>query len=232
LYSKTLKWLSEKKDFKLFSNKDMEDGWLIEFKKTDEYGYIYSSNKDFIRVESVLKFPFFYLDKPLLNSLFILAFDEGCYMSEPGTHINECVIRYGFVIPVEVFGMKTLFSYIDSLGMCSMILEEHVNDYVVKNEVADLDLSMFISDKLRLSEFNLEFLIELKDQRFKGNWKLLKEFIETDKTERGKVLSDYIDRCVKFEEANHRSLSDVYKKVREELSELEKDMQDNTITYN
>lgn len=210
----------------------MEEGWLVEFKREDDYGYIYSSHKDCIRIESVLKFPFFYLDKPLLNSLFMLAFDEGCYMSEPGTHMNECVIRYGFSVPVEVFGKKTLFSYIDFLCMCSMILEEHVNDYVIKNEVADLDLSMFISEDLNLSEFNLEFLIQLKDQRFNGNWKLLKGFIETDKTERGKILSNYIDRCVKFEEINHRSLSDIYQKVRQELTELEEDMQDNTITYN
>lgn len=231
MYTKILEWIKENDSLSTINNRSDNSGWSIEIDISGFHLYLYSTEENTVKIESILKFPYLYVDKAMINSLYNEAFSEGCYISEVGSYMNDCIIRLGYSIHDTLLTKKSLLLYTEMLIRTYRKIEEFVIDYVSSNNIMDLDVSMFMGDGANIEKFNIEAMIRIKDTKFQGSWEIFKENVKMIDEDKSRELIECIDKCIEFEKINDRRLSDVYGKVKEEIKELTEELKSN-VTFN
>lgn len=229
MYEKILRWLEERKSIQ-FETEIIEKKWAIVVEYKEDVIAITPDNEN-IRIEYAIKIPLQVADKEMIKGLYVLSYDKGLCIRQIYNSMSFYVFNVGFSVPEKVLTKRAFFHYLNILYDYSFDFEDFIEDYAEAHDSTILDLSMFTSDDFDIGGLNLDMLVHLRETKFNGSWKIFKDTMAKDNSEKGEKLADYISRCIEFEEKNDKDLADVYGLVKEELITIINELSSNDIIY-
>jgi hypothetical protein len=209
-------------------NFEYDDG-LVLINRDDLAISIYRDENS-LRVEEVIRVPSHVNEVMLNKSLNNLAYNLGMCFCWDGKGVGHEIYRIGTCIPFHMATKKFIISSMSRIAEAVQTFEDMISEYAGTMDCSVLDLSMFM-DGDRIDNLNFGALLHLRDTRFGGSWDIFKMAMKKGGGEDARIVISHIDKCIKFEKVNKRKLSDVYHEVKDELTTLFEEL-DDEVTYN